>query len=187
MKESKKSRWIALALFAVLIVAADQFTKHLTVKNIPFGADVPVIPNVLHLTYVQNEGAAFSVFSGMQWLFIALFAVYAVVLFILIKKHMLDRPFELWCLAAITGGAIGNMIDRIAFGKVTDMIWLKFLYIPMLSFKDGVHFSMVPFAIFNVADIFITCGVIALAVYILFFCKEKKPVEAEESTDEADQ
>lgn len=187
MKETKKSRWIALSIFIVLIVLIDQVTKWLVMKYIPISGDVAVIPNVLHLTYVRNEGAAFSAFAGMQWLFIALFAVYAVVLFILIKKHVLDKPFELWCLAAITGGAIGNMIDRIFLGKVTDMISLKFFYIPMLSFKDSVHFSMVPFAIFNVADIFITCGVIALAVYILFFCKEKKPVEAEESTDEADQ
>ncbi len=187
MKESKKSRWLALALFTVLIVAADQFTKHLTVKNIPFGADVPVIPNVLHLTYVQNEGAAFSAFAGMRWLFIALFAVYAVVLFVLIKKHVLNRSFELWCLAAISGGAIGNMIDRIFLGKVTDMISLKFFYIPMVSFKNGVQFSMVPFAIFNVADIFITCGVIALAVYVLFFHKEEKAPKAEEPDDEADQ
>lgn len=183
----KKKTWIALAVFAVLIVAADRFTKQLTVKSIPFGADVPVIPKVFHLTYVQNEGAAFSSFAGMQWLFIALFAIYAVVLFILIKKRVLDRPFELWCLAAISGGAVGNMIDRIAFGKVTDMISLKFLRIPMFSFKNGVHVSMEPFAIFNVADIFITCGVIALAVYILFFCKEKKPAKAEEADDEADQ
>lgn len=183
----KKSTWIVLAVFAVLIVAVDQVTKWLVIQHIPPNGDVAVIPNILHLTYVQNEGAAFSAFAGMQWLFIALFAVYAVVLFVLIKKHVLDRPFELWCLAAISGGAIGNMIDRIAFGKVTDMISLKFFYIPMLSFKNGVHVSMVPFAIFNVADIFITCGVIALAVYILFFCKEKKPAEAEETSDEADQ
>ncbi len=190
MKENsvKKSTWIALAVFVVLIVAVDQLTKWLVVQYIPPHGDVAVIPNILHLTYVQNEGAAFSAFAGMRWLFIALFAVYAVVLFILIRKHVLDRPFELWCLAAISGGAIGNMIDRIFLGKVTDMISLKFFYIPMVSFKNGVHFSMVPFAIFNVADIFITCGVIAFAVYLLFFFREEKKEAdeaAEESADEA--
>lgn len=185
MKDNKKSRWAALALFAVLIVAADQFTKHLTVRYISFGADVPVIEKILHLTYVQNEGAAFSMLSGMRWVFVLLVAVYAVVVFICIRKGVLGKPFELWCLAAISGGAVGNMIDRMITGKVTDMIVLKFLYIPMISFKDGIRFTMTPFAVFNVADIFITCGAVALAVYILFFNKEKKP--AEETTDEAAQ
>ena len=55
----------------------------------------------------------------------------------------------------------------------------------MISLRDGVHFSMVPFAVFNVADCFITCGVIALVIYILFFCREKKPAE-KEPEDEAD-
>lgn len=184
MKENKRSRWIALAVFAVLIVIADQLTKYLTVKYIPPFANVPVLKNILHLTYVQNEGAAFSMLSGMRWLFVLLVAVYAVVLFFCIKKGLLGKPFELWCLAAISGGAVGNLIDRVATGKVTDMIDLKFLKIPMISLKNGVHFSMVPFAVFNVADIFITCGVIALAVYILFFCKEKQPEK--EPEDEAE-
>lgn len=184
MRETRRSRWIALAVFAALIVAADQLTKYLTVKYISFGADVPVIRNILHLTYVQNEGAAFSMLEGMRWLFVVLVAVYAVVLFFCIRKGILGKPFELWCLAAISGGAVGNLIDRVMTGKVTDMIVLKFLYIPMISVKDGLHFSMVPFAVFNVADCFITCGVIALAVYILFFCKEEKT--AKEPEDEAE-
>lgn len=180
----KKTPRIALAVFAVLIVIVDQITKALTVRFISPGADIPVIRSILHLTYVQNEGAAFSMLSGMRWLFVVLVAVYAVVLFFCIKKGILGKPFELWCLAAISGGAVGNLIDRVVTGKVTDMIVLRFLKIPMISLKNGVHFSMVPFAVFNVADCFITCGVIALAIYILFFCKEDKP--AKEPEDEAD-
>lgn len=184
MRETRRSRWIILAVFAALIVAADQLTKYLTVKNISYGADVPVIRNILHLTYVQNEGAAFSMLEGMRWLFVVLVAVYAVVLFFCIRKGILGKPFELWCLVAISGGAVGNLIDRVVTGKVTDMIVLKFLNVPMISLRGGVHFSMVPFAVFNVADCFITCGVIALAVYILFFCKEEKT--AKEPEDEAE-
>ena len=187
MKKTKKPGWIVLVIFAVLIVVADQITKYLTVKNIPFGADVPVLENILHLTYVQNEGAAFSMLSGMRWLFVLLVVIYGVAIFFCIKKGIFGKPFELWCLAAISGGAVGNMIDRIASGSVTDMIVLKFLYIPMLSFKGGFRVTLTPFAVFNVADIFITCGVIALAVYILFFGREKKKAEGEEASAEAEE
>lgn len=180
MKETcvKKKTWILLTVFALLIVALDQLTKLLTVKFIPLGGDVAVIRNVLHLTYVRNEGAAFSMLSGMRWLFVVLVAVYFGVLAILIKKKVFDRPAELWCLASISGGAVGNLIDRIATGKVTDMIDLRFLKLPLPSFADGhLKFALTPFAIFNVADIFITCGVIALAICILFFGEKRSKEE----------
>lgn len=185
MKQQKKSVWVALAVFTALIIVLDQVTKALTVKYIPAFGDVAVIPNILHLTNVRNEGAAFSLLSGMRWLFVVLVVVYFAVLAWLIAKKIIGKPFELWCLAAVSGGAVGNLIDRVATGKVIDMIVLKFLYVPMISLRDGVHFSMVPFAVFNVADCFITCGVIALAIHILFFSREKKPAE-KEPEDEAD-
>ena len=64
------------ALFAGAIVAADQFTKYLTVANIALYEDVPFIPGLLQLTYVQNTGAAFSSFEGQQWLFALIFAAF---------------------------------------------------------------------------------------------------------------
>lgn len=182
----RKSTWIALAVFAILIVLLDQLTKALTVRFIPANGDVPVIENMLHLTYVRNEGAAFSMLRGMRWLFVVLVGVYFAALAFMLHKKIIEKPFELWCFAAISGGAVGNMIDRITTGKVVDMIVLKFLYIPMPSFTDGrLRFSMTPFAVFNLADCFITCGVIALAVYILFFSKKSKPAKTEDISDEA--
>ena len=64
------------ALFVGGIVAADQFTKYLTVANIALYEDVPFIPGLLQLTYVQNTGAAFSSFEGQQWLFALIFALF---------------------------------------------------------------------------------------------------------------
>ena len=61
-------------LFAVIVVAADQFTKYLTLANIALYEHVPFIPNFLGFTYVQNTGAAFSSFEGQQWLFVLIFA-----------------------------------------------------------------------------------------------------------------
>ena len=153
-----KKRGLLLLVFMAAIVAADQITKALVRAEIPYGAGVPLIPGVVRLTYVRNAGAAFSMLRGGRWLFLGLLAVFFAVVAVLIRKKVISKPAELWCLAAIGGGALGNAVDRALTGEVTDMIEPLF----------------VEFAVFNVADIFITCGAIALAVFILFFDREKK-------------
>ena len=141
------------ALFAAAIVAADQFTKYLTVANIPLYADVPFIPGLLQLTYVQNTGAAFSSFEGQQWLFALIFVVFtAAILWEYKKKSMPFTKAERWLIAAIYAGGLGNMIDRIRLGYVVDMIELEFIRFP----------------VFNVADCFITCGCVLLIAHLVF-------------------
>ena len=144
-------------LFSAAIVAADQFTKYLTVANIPLHADVPFLPGVAQLTYVQNTGAAFSSFEGQQWLFALVFLVFTVLVFWEYRKQAM--PFtrlERWCIFAIYGGGLGNMIDRIRLGYVVDMIETTFMDFP----------------VFNVADCFITCGCILLAGHLMLCNKE---------------
>ena len=105
------------SLFVLVIVAADQITKYLVVANIPLYGDVSFLPGVLGLTYVQNTGAAFSAFQGMQWLFAVIFLLFtAAVLWEYFKKPMGFTRFERWCIAAIYGGGLGNMIDRLRLG-----------------------------------------------------------------------
>ena len=146
-----------LAVFAAAIVAADQFTKYLTVANIALYEEVPFLPGILKLTYVRNTGAAFSSFEGMQWLFALVFAVFtALVLWEYFKKPMPFTKFERVMIAAVYGGGLGNMIDRVRLGYVVDMIETDFMRFP----------------VFNVADCFITCGCIALMVSLVFFNKE---------------
>ena len=145
------------ALFAVGIVAADQFTKYLTVANIALHQDVPFISNFLGFTYVQNTGAAFSSFEGQQWLFALIFAVFTVLVIWEFKtKKMGFLPFERWCIVAIYAGGLGNMIDRVRLGYVVDMIETLFMDFP----------------VFNVADCFITCGCIAMMISLFLFNKE---------------
>ena len=145
------------ALFAAGIVAADQFTKYLTVANIALGEHVPFIPGLLRFTYVRNFGAAFSSFQGQQWLFALIFVVFtAMVIWEYRKKSMPFSTFERWCIAAIYGGGLGNMIDRVRLGYVVDMIETEFMAFP----------------VFNVADCFITCGCILLMVSLFLFNKE---------------
>ena len=145
------------ALFAAGIVAADQVTKYLTVANIPLYQDVPFLPGVLNLTYVRNTGAAFSSFEGQQWLFALIFLVFTVLIFWeYYRAPMGFTPFERWCIAAVYGGGLGNMIDRVRLGFVVDMIETSFMDFP----------------VFNVADCFITCGCILLLIHLIFFNKD---------------
>ncbi len=145
------------AIFAALIVAADQYTKYLTVANIALGQEVAFLPGLLRFTYVRNYGAAFSSFQGQQWLFALIFIVFtALILWEYFRKPMGFTTFERWCLAAVYGGGLGNMIDRIRLGYVVDMIETEFMTFP----------------VFNVADCFITCGCIALMVSLILFNKE---------------
>ena len=144
------------ALFAVLIAAADQLVKYLVVENIPLFGEVPLLPGVLKLTLVHNEGAAYSSFRGMQWLFALIFVLFTLaVLYEYFKKPMPFTRLERWCIAAIYGGGLGNMIDRARQGYVVDMLETEFMEFP----------------VFNLADCFITCGCLLLMVHLAFFNK----------------
>ena len=145
------------AVFIAAVVAADQLAKYLTVANIPLFSDVPFIPGLLQLTYVQNTGAAFSSFQGQQWLFAVMFVIFTgVILWKFFKKPMPFQKLERWCIAAVYAGGLGNMIDRVRLGYVVDMIETTFMEFP----------------VFNVADCFITCGCILLMVHLFLFNKE---------------
>ena len=150
-------QFLFLSLFAAGIVALDQLTKFLVVANIPLHGDVPFIPGFIQFTYAQNTGGAWSMFEGMLWMFVLVFVVLTVlVLFEYFKKPMPFTTFERWCIAAIYGGGLGNMIDRLRLGYVVDMIETQFIKFP----------------IFNVADCFITCGCFALMVSLFLFNKQ---------------
>lgn len=150
-------QFLWFGLFALGVVGADQLTKYLVIEYIPKGGTVEVIPGIVHLTHVHNTGAAFSAFEGAQWLFTLIFLALTVAIFFeYFKKRLPFATFERWCIAAIYGGGLGNMIDRVRWGYVEDMIEVDF----------------VRFAVFNVADSFITCGCIALAISLVFFNKK---------------
>lgn len=150
--------YTVLAVFAAVIVAADQLTKYLTVTYIPLGGKVPVIDWLFQLTYIQNDGMAFSMLRGGRWFFLVVTVLALVLIVMAIKKKWVNHPTGLWALAAIAGGAVGNLIDRIRLGYVIDMIEVTFM----------------EFAVFNVADCFVVCGAILLCVYVFFFDKKEE-------------
>ena len=150
-------QYLLMVLAVAGITALDQWTKALTLANIPLYSKVPVLDGLFHFTYVRNTGAAFSAFSGAQWLFALIFVALTVAIFYeYFKKRLPFTTTERWLIAAIYGGGVGNMIDRVRFGYVVDMINLDFMN----------------FAVFNVADCFITCGSILLVLHLIFFNKE---------------
>ena len=148
--------FVAYTLFAAVIVVLDQLAKYLTVANIALYDAIPFIPGLLELTYIQNTGAAFSSFEGQQWLFALIFVLFTgMILYEYFKKPMPFTALERWCIAAIYGGGLGNMIDRVRLGYVVDMI----------------HTTFMDFPVFNVADCFITCGC-AVMMVSLFLCNK---------------
>ena len=145
-----KKRGIIAGIIAVLIVL-DQLVKAYVVQNIALGEIKSWIPNLVSLTYLQNRGAAFSILQDQQWFFALItFVVMGVAVWYL-HKHIEDSWWLVTGLVLIISGGLGNFIDRISQGFVVDMF----------------HLDFINFAIFNVADSYLTVGVIVLVLAML--------------------
>lgn len=153
-----------MGLFAALIVVADQVSKYFVVQSMALYETKPLLSPIVELLYVRNPGMAWSMLSGARWLFVAVtFVAIGAVCFAIWKK-MITKRFELFCIAAIIGGGIGNLIDRVLYGEVVDML----------------HFQFFDFPVFNVADCFVSCGCVLLVIFVLFFDRDGK-----EKTDDS--
>ena len=145
-----KKRGIIAGIIAALIVI-DQLVKAYVVQNIAIGEIKSWIPNLVSLTYLQNRGAAFSILQDQQWFFALItFVVMGVAVWYL-HKHIEDSWWLVTGLVLIIAGGLGNFIDRISQGFVVDMF----------------HLDFVNFAIFNVADSYLTVGVLVLLLAML--------------------
>lgn len=141
------------AILAAALVALDQLVKYLVVQNIPLGEHVPFLPHLLDLTYVENTGAAFSLFSQHTWMLTLISLVMSVLLALAVWKPLFRHPFGRGALTLLLAGAVGNLIDRALQGYVVDMF----------------HVLFMEFAVFNVADICVVVGGFAAVIYYLFF------------------
>lgn len=155
------------AILAAALVVLDQIVKYLVRANISLGGSVPFIPHLLDLTYVQNTGAAFSILRQHTWVLTLTSAVVVLVMCWLIMKGFFKNRLGLFSAALVLAGGMGNLIDRVVFGFVTDMFQTTFM----------------EFAVFNVADCCITVGVPLLFLYVWVYVgkDEKKEGEADES------
>ena len=142
-----------LLLIAIILgsVALDQLTKWLAVEFLQGQPSFPIWQDVLHLTFAKNEGAAFGMLSDHRWVFMVFSSVAIVGLLVYLFRFRPKSRYVQITLAMIVGGGIGNMIDRIALGYVVDFI----------------DFTLIDFAIFNVADSFVTVGAFMLMGYLI--------------------
>jgi signal peptidase II len=150
---------VSLRVFAVvsfLVVLLDQSFKIWIRRNLPFGETLEILPGWVHLSHTLNTGAAWGMLSGQRWLLIAISLGVSVFIIKLAKELAPRGGLSLAALGLIFGGAIGNLIDRVLFGVVTDMIDL-----------DTPIEYLRTFPVFNIADSALTVGVILLILDFL--------------------
>ena len=164
---------------SAVIIALDQLTKYLVRNVVEFGPSgiIRVTPSFFWLTHVQNEAAAFSFSAGKliqklapalvsntvafdKILYIIVTIIACVLIFLFISRS--TNRIEQLCLSLVLGGALGNFIDRITIGSVTDFIWW--------DFPDAI---MDRWPVFNIADSAIVVAITIYAVWTLFFDKKQ--------------
>ena len=149
---------IVFAVTAITVLFFDQLAKYFVIQNIPLYESVEVLPNFFYLTHIKNAGAAFGIFQGMINIFIII-SIFAVVLIIILRTliEINSYPYNM-SLGFILGGALGNLVDRLIMGEVTDFLHILF------------------WPVFNIADSFIVIGFILLILILLknFSKKEKE-------------
>jgi len=156
--------WLLLIVGSVVL---DQLTKWLAVGHLKGIDTFPLWEGVLHFTYVENTGAAFGSFKDHRWVFMIISSIAIVAL---VAYYFLGRPHDrltTTALAFITGGGIGNMIDRVMLGYVVDFI----------------DFTLIDFAVFNVADSFVCIGVGLM--FLALILSERKEAKAKKQAAEA--
>ena len=147
------------------VILLDQITKILALQHLAPVGSLPLWENVLHLTYVENTGAAFGMLKDHRWVFMVISTVALGGMIVYMFLNKTKHPLETTAVAFIVGGGIGNMIDRLTRGFVVDFVDVK--CIPHWNY------------IFNVADIFVCVGCGLFILYVLLF--EAKSKKAEES------
>lgn len=140
-------------IIALCVVIADQVSKAIVVSNIELHTGAGFIPGLISFYHTQNTGAAFSMLSDKPWVFMVLSTVMIAAISWFLYKEYRRHPLLTVALSLILGGGIGNMIDRVRLGYVTDFL----------------RFEFIEFAVFNVADSCITVGAVLLVVYLVFF------------------
>lgn len=141
------------AIVVVLVLIADQLVKYWVTANITLNSgSVELIPGILKLVNIHNDGAAFSLFPGYRWIFVGLAAAVTIAVILALIFHWIKSGFGRWMAVLTMAGALGNAIDRAIYGYVVDMFVI-----------EPVKFIQV----FNVADIFITVGGILFCLYLI--------------------
>lgn len=141
------------AIIAIAVILLDQITKVIVRNGLDIGQTVRFIPWFINFTHIENEGAAWGMFSEHRWVFMIISSVAIVGMTVFLCRYYKRSRLMNIGISMVLGGGIGNMIDRIVFGKVTDFLC----------------FTFVDFPVFNVADSFVCIGAAVIAIYVIFF------------------
>ena len=158
-KKQRIFSFIQLFVAVALLTGFDQLTKLLAVKNLKGKADIPLIPDVLYFQYLENRGAAFGIFQDRKIFLVLLTSLILVGVCYVLWKIPADKKYiylKLLCFL-ITAGGIGNLIDRVRLDYVIDFI----------------YFAPIDFPVFNVADIYVSVGMVFLFTVVLFYYKDE--------------
>ena len=145
-------------IISILIIIADQLVKYFVATGMSVGDTAFSVLNLFDITYVQNQGAAFSILSGKLSVLSLISVVFCVGVIVYWIKKKPTHPLLCTALTMMFAGAFGNAIDRIFRGFVVDYIQTTFITFP----------------VFNIADIGITVGAALLVLYVILFDKEDK-------------
>lgn len=165
--------FLLVGIIAALI-GIDQAVKYWAIEYLQPKESIDFIHfgdfEIFELTYLENDGAIFGSMSGQRWFLIGFTSLVLIVGLVVLFKYREKSKFLTMTLTLFAAGGIGNLIDRIRFGYVVDMF----------------EFKLFDFAIFNVADIYVTFAVAFLVIYIIFIEPklQKKPAEAAEKAVE---
>lgn len=142
-----------IILITIISIIVDRISKILIVNNFGLYDRNYIIDNFFYLTYVKNDGAAWSILSGKQYLliFITFLALFFIIKTIIMEKSL--KFHEIISYGLLLGGIFGNLIDRILYSYVID-------FLGIIIFKYN-------FPVFNIADTFIVIGVIIMAISVL--------------------
>lgn len=151
-------RLMLFLFISFLLIIPDYITKQLAVQHLSNGTRIVVLKQVLYLLYIENRGAAFGVFQGAQYMFYLITVVVMGAILYIVNRIPEDKKYRLLYLVTVLvfAGAIGNFIDR-----------LKQQYV-----VDFIYFSPIDFPVFNVADIYVTCGCALMILLFLFYYKD---------------
>lgn len=145
--------YILAALLSALLLAADQFTKHLITANFVLGQSKTFWPGVLEFTYIHNNGGAWGLMEGHTWLLLTVTLLIMIVCIALLIKKGLKNKLLFWAICLILSGGLGNMVDRLfRGGEVVDFLHLQF---------------MPKFPVFNIADCAVCIGAGLLLLYFV--------------------
>ena len=160
MKWSKHKKNFIIFDFVMIIIliAIDQYTKHLAVLHLKDKPAFSIINGVFELNYLENRGAAFGMLQNQKGFFILISCIVLIAICYILIKMPEGKKYNILhiLLVLIASGAIGNMIDRVRLEYVVDFF----------------YFVLINFPIFNVADIYVTCAAIALLILGLIFYKD---------------